>query len=180
MKAADALALLEGAVSRGPACWADLGCGAGVFTHALAELLGPNGRVYAVDHDRGAIAAVRRRMRDSSNVIPVIADFTSPFELPGLDDDRLDGMLLANSLHYVRDTEPVLSRLTAMLAPGGRVVLIEYDGPAANPWVPYPVGIARWTALAASAGLSTPAITARKRSRFGGTLYVATSDRPGA
>lgn len=176
MKPADALSLLEGAIPQSGGVWADLGCGDGVFTSALVELLGPGGRIYAVDRDRRAISSLERRL-NSPNVVPVVADFTQTFEVPGLDRGKLDGILLANSLHYVQDAETVLGRLVAMVATGGRVVLIEYDGRAANPWVPYPIGIDRWNALAVSAGLSTPIVTARQSSRFGGDLFVAVAVR---
>jgi len=178
VKTAEAVALLEAAIPRAPGVWADLGCGDGLFTQALVELLGPGGRVYAVDRDRQAIASLQRRLANVPNVLPVLADFTRPFELPEHMDGRLDGILLANSLHYVRDAKDVLSRLVGMVAPGGRVVLIEYDGRAANPWVPYPIGIERWNSLTAAAGLSTPVITAKRSSRFGGDLYVAAAERP--
>ena len=178
MKTSEAVALLEGAVPWSAAgTWADLGCGDGVFTKALVELLAKGGRVYAVDRDPRAIAALRKRLPNSPNLVPVVADFTRPFELPGLEQRQLDGILFANSLHYVRDVEAVLGRLVAMVASGGRVVVIEYDRRAANPWVPYPIGIARWNALAASVGLSTPVITATRPSRFSGDLYVAAADR---
>jgi len=175
-----ARALLEGAIPQGSGVWADLGCGDGVFTQALVEVLGQGSRVYAVDRDRRAIASLRRRIPNSPTVIPVVSDFAHTFELPGIEPGYLDGILLANSLHYVKDAETVLGRLVSMLAPGGRVVVIEYDHRAANPWVPYPIGVARWKALAAAAGLSTPIVTATRPSRFSGDLYVAAADRPRA
>ena len=46
-----------------------------------------------------------------------------------------------------------LARLVAWLRPGGRVVLVEYDHRRANPWVPYPIGIAKLPALAKAAQL---------------------------
>jgi hypothetical protein len=58
-----------------------------------------------------------------------------------------DGMLLANSLHFVRDAAAVLARLAARVRPGGRVVLVEYDKRRASPWIPYPIpprGSRRW------------------------------------
>ena len=94
------------------------------------------------------------------------ADFTRPFELPGLEEPSLDGILLANALHFVPDAGVVLARLTKRLRPGGRVVFVEYDRRGASRWVPYPIPAAQLPALAASAGLSAPAITATRPSRF--------------
>ena len=188
MNRSDAVNLLAAAIPRGPGVWADLGAGHGTFTRALAELLGPAGRVYAVDRDPGATAALERvGAQAAARVVPVRADFTAPFELPGLGLGTLDGMLFANALHYVREAGAVLVRMARWLRPGGRVVVIEYDGRRASPWVPYPISSARLAEVAAEAGLAPPVITATRRSAFGGTMYVAVAEsrpegraRPGA
>lgn len=177
VKAAEARSLLDGAVPRQLGTWADLGCGDGTFTDALIEILGPGSRIYAVDRDRKAVKDLQRRLADNPDVVPVVGDFTKSLELPGLQPERLDGILLANSLHYVRDPGPVLTRLLNLVRPEGRLVVIEYDRRGANPWVPYPISIPRLETLAKSVGLSAPAITATRPSRFGGDLYVAVSIR---
>ncbi len=56
---------------------------------------------------------------------------------------------------------------------------MEYDRRAASRWVPYPIPLARLAALTASAGLTSPSITATRPSAFGGILYVAAADRLG-
>jgi len=173
-----ALALIVGAVARCPGTWADVGAGDGTFTRALAQLLGPDSRIYAIDRDARAVAALARwAAKEAPNVIPVRADFARPFDLPGIEEPRLDGILLANSLHFVPDAAVVLGRLTAWVRPGGRVVVVEYDRRAASRWVPHPIPPARLAGLAASAGLTAPAITATRPSVFGGVLYVAGADR---
>jgi len=178
MDTRDAVTLLAGAVPREAGTWADLGAGTGTFTRALVELLGPNARIYAVDRDARLVAALARwAEREAPNVIAVAADFTGAFDLPGLPAPQLDGILLANALHFVSDTEPVLRRLAKWVRPGGRVVVIEYDRRAASRWVPYPIPPQRLAGLAASVGLSAPAVTATRSSAFGGTLYVAAAER---
>ena len=180
MNTREAVALLRDAVPTSARTWADLGAGDGTFTRALVHLLGPNTRLYAVDRDPGAIAALTRWAATASpNVTAVRADFTRSLDLPELEAGTLDGMLLANALHFVPDSDVVLARLVALLRPGGRVVILEYDRRRASPWVPYPISSARLPAITAAAGLTPPAITATRASLFGGTLYVATADRPG-
>ena len=179
MNTRDARDLIAEAIPRPGGTWADLGAGDGMFTRALVGLLGPTSRIYAVDRDARAVAALERwASTDAANVIPVAADFTSP-TLPGLEGSVLDGMLLANALHFVREAETVLARLAAWLRPGGRVVLVEYDRCRANPWVPYPIPAARLQGLAAASGLSPPVIMARRPSAFGGVLYAAAAERLG-
>lgn len=177
MNTRDATALLADAVPRRDGTWADFGAGDGTFTRALRELIGPGGTIYAVDRDASAVAALERwSSQEAPNVIPVRADFTLAFELPGLHDRHLDGMLLANSLHFVRDADAVLARLAGMLRPGGRAIVVEYDRRRASPWVPFPISPARLAELAAAAGLGEPALVATRRSRYGGVLYVAAAD----
>lgn len=176
MNTSDAVALIQSAIPRAAATWADIGAGDGTFTRALAELLGRDARIYAVDRDARALASLRRwAARDGANVVPVEADFTELLELP----EPLDGLLIANALHFVREADIVLARLVALVRPAGRIVIIEYDRRAANRWVPYPIAMDRLPALTARAGLSAPAITATRPSAFGGILYVAAADRVG-
>src|SRR2546426_9988916 len=94
---ADHVALIEDGVEGRGGRWADLGAGEGAFTRALADVLGPEAHVVAVDKDAGALRAT------GSGFETRVADFTKPLDLRDL-----DGVLMANSLHFVRDKEPVL------------------------------------------------------------------------
>ncbi|SRR5712692_1785731 len=175
----DAAELISTAVPPGEGgLWADFGAGEGVFTAALAHVLGPAARIYAVDRDQRALAKLARWVENQTvTVIPVAADFTQPFDLPGLGTARLDGILFANALHFVRHPEPMVARLAALLRPGGRVVIVEYDRRAASRWVPHPLPVARLPELAAAARLTTPAVTGTRPSAFGGVLYAAVAER---
>ena len=161
-----------------PGVWADLGAGSGTFTRALVELLGPTGRIYAVDRDARAVKNLARwAAREAPNVVAVQANISERLVLPDVLNASLDGMLLANVLHYVSDPAAVLRQLGLLLRPGGRVVVIEYDRRAANRWVPYPIPIARLAELFAESGFTEPTITATRPSAFSGELYVAEGER---
>lgn len=177
MDHADHVALLRPAVTPG-GTWADIGAGEGAFTLALADLLGPGGRIVAVDRDARALreneAAVRARF-PSVAMEALVADLTGPLTLPAL-----DGLVAANSLHFVaRDRHAaVVAALAAHLVPGGRFVVVEYDADRGNPWVPNPFGYATWERLATAAGLTGTRRIGRVPSRFLGAIYSAESRRP--
>jgi SAM-dependent methyltransferase len=140
--------------------------------------------VYAVDDDTRAVRALRELSSSNSGdarVIAVKADFTRPLELPGLVGGRpqLDGILLANALHFVRDAERVLTRLVEHLRPGGRAIVVEYDRRGASQWVPFPIPASRWPQLAESAGLAEPMISATRPSSYSGVLYTGVATRFG-
>ena len=176
MEVRDAVSLIRNAVDGDDGTWADLGAGTGTFTRALAATLGAGSVVYAVDKDAGALSSVRS-WRGGARVIPVTADFTAAFELPGFEDALLDGILLANALHFVRDAASVLTRLVQRVRLGGKIVIVEYDRREASRWVPYPISISRWPDLAKTAGLSEPSIVGTRPSMYSGTLYAAVASR---
>jgi SAM-dependent methyltransferase len=177
MEIHDAIELLRDAVGSSRGVWADLGAGTGTFTQALAALLADGSTIYAVDDDASAVRALAalppaRGVR----VVAMKADFTRP--LPqAIAETPLDGILLANALHFVRDGEAVLERLVAGVRPGGRVVLVEYDRRAGSRWVPYPIPAARWPEWAVAAGLTGARITATRPSEYQGILYVGAAEK---
>ena len=186
MDARDAAALIAPAVRGAGDTWADLGAGTGTFTRALASLLAPAGRVYAVERDAARVETLRGLARRPApggsgvEVAAVHADFTRPLDSLGL--PPLDGVLLANSLHFVPDADQpgVLARIVRALRPEGRVVLVEYEGRTPSRWVPFPVSLERFRALAGPAGLGAPTLAGSRRSAFGGTMYAACAVRGGA
>jgi ubiquinone/menaquinone biosynthesis C-methylase UbiE len=168
---ADHVRLLQGGVMRG-GVWADLGAGTGAFTLALAELVGPGGRVIAIDRDRGALRELERAVRPGSAVDTKVADFTKDLDLPSL-----DGVVMANSLHFVRDKAPVLARVRGLLKPAGRLLLVEYDADEGNDWVPYPLSFQTWRALADANGFTDTRELASVPSRFLRRIFSAESVR---
>jgi SAM-dependent methyltransferase len=171
---ADHVALLRGGITaQANAVWAELGAGDGAFTLALAELLGPGATIHTIDRDRRAVergAAEAARRYPGVAVRPRVADFTGPLDLP-----PLDGLLMANSLHYVRDREkePLLRRLRAALKPGGVFLLVEYNVDRGNMWVPHPLSFDTWRELATRAGFGRVTLLGRAPSRFLEEFFAA-------
>lgn len=168
----DHVELLRRGVESTGGIWADLGAGAGAFTLALRELAGPTGEIYAVDRDRRALsdlaAAWQARFGSTAGVHTLAADLTSPPDLPAL-----DGVVMANSLHFFRDKRRVLEQVRLLLKPGGRLLLVEYNVDRGNPWVPYPLSFETFQALAPQAGFTEPHLLARHPSSFLREFYSA-------
>jgi ubiquinone/menaquinone biosynthesis C-methylase UbiE len=175
MEHAEMVALIRDAGVGGGETWADLGAGTGNFSRALAELIGPGGAVYAVDRNARALAAQRARGEPPGGAQLVLrqGDVMQPLALP-----PLDGALLANLLHFIRDQEGLLWRVAGYLRPGGRLVLVEYDQALPIPWVPFPVPPARFEELARAAGFEEVRRVGYRRSPSSGQgMYASVATR---
>ena len=156
--------------------WADLGAGSGAFTLALRELIGPDATLYAVDKDRAALndldSGHRHRFATSRNLILLNEDFTRLNNIP-----PLDGLVMANSLHFFKDKEKILRHVYGLLKPNGALLLVEYNVDSGNLWVPHPLTFETYCALAPRAGFSEPRLLAKVPSRFLKEFYSAVAYR---
>ena len=186
----EAKELIRGAVpgTRTDAVWADLGSGSGTFTFALAELLGPDATVIAVDREEAALESLRQGLRRRSEagldagaagggravgrVLVARGDFREPERITEL-EGPLHGALFANALHFDPDPGATLARFAERLAHDGRLGVVEYQVRPPNPWVPHPLPVARLEAVAADAGLQPPMVVGERPSSYGGVLYCA-------
>jgi len=114
-------ALLEElGVTKGMVC-IDLGSGTGVFALPMADLVGTEGLVYAVDSSADMIDYLRTRA-PRSNLRLVLADAGCT----GLDSEMADFCLLAFVLHEVKDPEAVLTEVNRILKRGGTAAVPEW------------------------------------------------------
>jgi SAM-dependent methyltransferase len=154
------------------ATFADLGAGSGAFTLALRELLGLSAKLYAVDRDRKRLSRLEQAHRSMFGSVEhlhlVHDDFTKSLDLP-----PLDGILMANSLHFFRDKEKVLRHVGAFLKPDGVLLLVEYNVDRGNPWVPHPLSFETLLDLAIRAGFSEPRLLTKHPSTFLREFYSA-------
>ena len=151
MKPETALLLIEEGVERTGTqqIWADLGAGNGVFTRALSTQLHDGSTMYAVDTNVTRMASIRVWQQIVLKVIH--ADFTRDIWTT----EPLDGILMANSLHFVKDKEAFLQKLRSRLKPGGRLMIVEYEMEKGNTWVPYPISFNKLSEIAMRVGFST-------------------------
>ena len=200
----DHVALLKPAgLSRG-GTWADLGAGSGAFTLALRELIGPQAAIYAVDKDRSALRELERAHRSrfggTQNLHIEPGDFSGPLDLPAL-----DGIVMANSLHYFEDPKTdadergerggkmqgirvhprssasdkieLLRHVREFLKPEGILLVVEYNVDSGNMWVPYPLSFETFRGLAPRAGFSEPRLLGKAPSRFLKEFYSAMAEK---
>jgi ubiquinone/menaquinone biosynthesis C-methylase UbiE len=94
----------------------DFGCGPGSYVVPVADLVGPSGRIYALDIHPSAIQMVQRRAAKKrlANVMPIQSDGQT-----GLPDRSLDVILLYDVFHELKDPDAILGELNRILKPDG-------------------------------------------------------------
>lgn len=117
---------------------ADIGAGSGYFTIPVAKAVGPEGTVLAIDISQLMLDYIERRIK---------AEQLENVELrkverddPQLPDGGVDLILMVDTIHYIMDTDArtaYAKKLRAGLAPGGRLVIIDY---IPKPWEERPWG----------------------------------------
>lgn len=176
----DHVRLIEKGIPEKGGVWADFGSGDGAFTLALRDRAEPECEIYSIDKEAFRIDTQKRafaRMFRQSNIHYMVADFTCRLPLP-----PLDGIIMANSLHFFRDKAGILTRhVLPYLKPGGTFILVEYNTDTGNIWVPYPLSYPSFRYLATAAGLAPPRLLDTEPSGFLNGIYAAqtTKNRSG-
>ena len=172
MDHSDHVNLLRPAELKPGGSWADLGAGSGAFTFATRELTGPTASIYAVDKDRASLhqleQSYRARFGDSQNLHLIAADFSRTLDLPAL-----DGIVMANSLHFFKDKEKILRHVSSYLKLNGILLIVEYNVDSGNYWVPYPFSFETYGKLIPRACFSQPRLLAKTASSFLHEFYSA-------
>src|SRR5258708_24352117 len=152
-----------------PQLWCDLGSGSGTFTLALAQLLAPGSTISAVDLDWRALKSIPDQ-HHGVEIHKIVGDLqSSSLSLPAV-----DGVLMANTLHFIREQQGLLRRL---LSVADRFLIVEYERSRPNRWGPYPVGFEKLRQLFSDAGVERVERLATRPSLFGGTMYSALAER---
>jgi len=107
---------------------ADLGCGSiGHFILPAAQLVGPDGKVYAVDLQRSVLEDIERLSKREQfyNIHTVWADM-DVFGSIRIDPASLDLCLLVNNLYLSQNRPALIREMARLTKPGGRIVVVEW------------------------------------------------------
>ncbi|MFC1857233.1 class I SAM-dependent methyltransferase [Thermodesulfobacteriota bacterium] len=101
----------------------DYGCGPGGYILPLAELIGPSGKIYALDIHPLAIKEVQKTAarKAITNVITIESDGKT-----GLRDNHLDVVLLYDTFHDLSQPDDVMRELHRVLKPGGTLSFSDH------------------------------------------------------
>jgi len=105
---------------------ADMGAGTGVFSVSLARAVGPKGTVLAMEVDPGFLPMIEQKALDGgvTNVQTVLGEFEDP-RLPRRD---IDVAFFHDVLHHIEGRQAYLQRTATYMAPGSRIVIVDYHG----------------------------------------------------
>jgi len=105
---------------------ADIGAGSGLLSVPVAKAVGPRGRVYAVEIDANFFPAINKRAQDNgvTNITTVLGAFTDP-KLPVA---TVDLAFFHDVLHHVENRGEYIKTLARYIAPGGRIVVVDFEG----------------------------------------------------
>ena len=104
---------------------ADVGAGSGDYTFKLAERVGREGRIWAVDISKSMLRQIRRKVAEGNvaNVEVVEGKENDPMLPAG----ALDAVLVVNAYHEMEEHVSMLAHMRDALKPGGRLVIVEQE-----------------------------------------------------
>lgn len=157
----------------------DFGCGPGFFTPALLEVVGPAGRVVAVDDEPAMLELLRERLPQPAPRVQILA---ADVRATGLPAAALDGVFFAFTLHEV-ESLLALREAWRVLTPGGVVLALEWgtapcpergDGRPAGPPMDHRLSVEKLAGLMEEVGFRE--ISGGER--LGGCQYWRTGRKP--
>jgi ubiquinone/menaquinone biosynthesis C-methylase UbiE len=102
---------------------ADIGCGMGMFSIAMAKIAGDNGRVYAVDLQQEMLDALRKRA-EKAGVADRIRLIRADLDSIGI-QEPVDFVLAFWMIHEVRDKRTFFDQVASVLKEGGAFLFVE-------------------------------------------------------
>ncbi len=110
---------------------ADVGAGYGFYAERLSAIVGPTGRVFAVEVDRQSLRALRQRLGGPE--FRNVAVLEGRPDNPGLAAGSLDAILIVRAYHDMTEPRSMLARMREALRPGGRLVMLDHRNRSSQP-----------------------------------------------
>jgi arsenite methyltransferase len=103
---------------------ADIGCGGGYFSIAMARKVGSKGIVYAVDIDVEMLKYVDALAKKEgiANITTVLATESGT----GISGKNIDLVFMRNVFHDLKNDSAYFIKLRPLLKDGGRIAIIDY------------------------------------------------------
>ncbi len=105
---------------------ADIGCGTGVYTIALAKEVGAMGQVYAVDVHRDALHTLAGTL-DKRGIINVEMIWADVEKQISIDAYSLDAVVMSNILFQLDSIDKALSLISKLIKPEGQLLIVEWS-----------------------------------------------------
>jgi len=114
--------LIEAGIQRGDIVL-DFGCGPGGYIKPLAKMVGPSGKIYALDINPQAVRSVKSFVSKNNlaNIETIISDCKT-----GLADNSMDYVLLFDVLHHIEQPSAVLAELHRVVKPDGILAMSDH------------------------------------------------------
>jgi 2-polyprenyl-3-methyl-5-hydroxy-6-metoxy-1,4-benzoquinol methylase len=103
---------------------ADIGAGTGLMSRLIAQRVGPNGIVYAVDIAKNMVDHIAKTAAEQNiaNLKPVLGDVKSPKLAP----QSVDTVVIIDSYHHFEYPKEMLAEIRQALRPDGMLVLVDF------------------------------------------------------
>lgn len=103
----------------------DIGCGIGYFSIPASKIIGPSGKVFALDTSEKILDELKRRILQNkiSNIEPILS---VPYDFH-LTQDTGTFALMSNVLHEIEDKVTFLKETNRVLKSGGTLCIIEWQ-----------------------------------------------------
>jgi ubiquinone/menaquinone biosynthesis C-methylase UbiE len=105
---------------------ADLGCGSGFYVLPAAQLVGPEGTVFAIDIDEKKLEATQSAAKQFGykNVHVLKADLEKPFDL--INEGVVDLVIMGNILHSVKNKQMLLKNAYRLMGADCGILVVEW------------------------------------------------------
>ncbi|MBE0369480.1 class I SAM-dependent methyltransferase [Pseudoalteromonas aurantia] len=101
----------------------DLGAGDGYFSFYLAEAVGKNGKVYAIDLSKSEVNKIKSRVEKEgvSNIYPILASEKNP----NIPTNDVDLIFMSNSYHHISERVEYFSNINKHIDINGRIAVLD-------------------------------------------------------